>query len=189
MTDQPGLWLAIRTADCLPLLLVDRRKRAVGAFHAGWRGTVRRMAEKAVGEMRHWFGSRPEDLEAAIGPGIHSCCYQVGEEVREQFRSQFAYADELFLETKESDPIHERYPLLFLVARAPGHIEPFLPVKISLDLVEANRRQLLAAGLKPRRITASPLCTSCRTDLLFSHRAEKGTTGRMMAAIAIRPPR
>jgi YfiH family protein len=187
ITERSAILLAIRTADCLPLLLVDRRKRAIGAFHAGWRGTVKRIAEKGVGEMRRWFGSRPEDLEAAIGPGIHGCCYDVGEEVREQFRSQFAYASELFTEVKDANPIHERYPLLFLVARAPGHIEPFLPVKIKLDLVEANRRQLLDAGVKARSITASPLCTSCRTDLLFSHRAEKGVTGRMMAVIGIHP--
>jgi len=186
VTDHPGLLLAMRTADCLPLLLVDRKRRAVAALHAGWRGTLRRVAEKGVGEMRRWFGSRPEDLEAAIGPGIHACCYEVGEDVREQFCSQFAYGEELFTEVKDTDPIHERYPLLFLVARAPGHIEPFLPVKIRLDLVEANRRQLLAAGMRARRISASELCTACRTDLLFSHRAEKGATGRMMAVVGIR---
>ncbi len=187
VTDVPGRLLAIRTADCLPLLLVDKKKRAIGAFHAGWRGTLKRIAEKGVGEMRHWFGSEPRDLEAAIGPGIHGCCYEVGEEVRDRFQSQFAYADELFTVEKDSDPIRDRYPLLFLVARAPGHIEPFLPVKIKLDLVEANRRQLLAAGLRPGRITASPLCTCCRTDLLFSHRGENGKTGRMMAVIGINP--
>jgi YfiH family protein len=187
VTDVPGQLLAIRTADCLPLLLVDAKKRAIGAFHAGWRGTLKRIAEKGVGEMRRWFGSRPEDLHAAIGPCIHSCCFEVGEEVRDQFQSQFEYADALFTEIKENDPIHERYPLLFLVARAPGHIEPFLPVQIKLDLVEANRRQLLAAGVRPRRISASPLCTACHADKLFSHRAEHGVTGRMMAVIGIRP--
>ncbi|MFB3814047.1 MAG: peptidoglycan editing factor PgeF [Terriglobales bacterium] len=187
LTGAPGTLLAVRTADCLPILLADVKKRAVAAVHAGWRGTLKRIAEKAVGEMRRCFGSRPEDLRAAIGPGIHACCYEIGEEVREQFQSQFAYADALFTETKESDTIHERYPLLFLIQRAPGHIEPHLPVKIRLDLTEANRRQLLAAGLNPRSIWASPLCTACRTDLLFSHRAEKGHTGRMMAVIGIRP--
>ena len=186
LTDAPGFLLAVRTADCHPILLVDVKRRAVAAIHAGWRGTVKRIAEKAVGEMRRWFGSRPEDLRAAIGPGIHGCCYEIGEEVRDQFQSQFAYADALFTETKESDSIHERYPLLFLIQRAPGHIEPHLPIKIRLDLTEANRRQLLASGLKPRSIWASPLCTACRTDLLFSHRAEKGTTGRMMAVIGVR---
>jgi hypothetical protein len=189
VTDAPGCLLAIRTADCLPLLLVDKKRRAIGAFHAGWRGTLQRIAEKGVGEMRRWFGSAPRDLEAAIGPGIHACCYEVGEEVREKFLAQFAYGEELFTVEKDSDPIRERYPLLFLVARAPGHIEPFLPVRIKLDLVEANRRQLLAAGLRARQIMASPLCTACRTELLFSHRAEKGVTGRLMAVAGIRPGR
>jgi YfiH family protein len=187
LTATPGLLLSIRTADCLPILLADPRRRAVGIVHAGWRPTLRRIAEKAVGEMRRWFGSRPQDLRAAIGPGIHACCYEVGEEVREQFHSQFAYAGALFTETKDSDDIHARYPLLFLVQRAPGHIEPNLPVKIRLDLVDANRRQLLDAGLRPRHLSASPLCTACRTDLLFSHRAERGLTGRLMAVIAIKP--
>jgi YfiH family protein len=180
-----GILLTVRTADCHPILLVDVKKRAVAALHAGWRGTLKRIAEKGVGEMRRWFGSRPEDLRAAIGPGIHVCCYEVGEEVREQFQAQFTYADTLFTETKETDAIRERYPLLFLTARAPGHIEPMLPVKIRLDLVEANRRQLLAAGMRAADISASGLCTGCRTDLLFSHRAEKGNTGRMIAAIGI----
>lgn len=186
LTQTPGVLLSVRTADCHPILLVDVRKRAVGVLHAGWRGTLKRIAEKGVGEMRRWFGSRPEDLRAALGPGIHGCCYEVGEEVREQFHSQFDYADALFTETKESDPIRDRYPLLFLTARAPGHIEPCLPVKIRLDLVEANRRQLLAAGLRSRHIWASPLCTACHTDKLFSYRAENGKTGRMMALAGIR---
>ena len=187
LTATPGLLLAIKTADCLPVILVDAKRRAVGVFHAGWRGTVKRIVEKGVGEMFRCFGSRPRDLKAAIGPGIQGCCYEVGEEVREQFQSQFAYADRLFTVTKESDAIHERYPLLFLTARAPGHSESLLPVKIRLDLVTANRRQLLAAGLRPRQISRSPLCTFCRRDLLFSHRADKGVTGRMMAVVGIRP--
>jgi len=184
VTDTPGLLLIIRTADCLPVLLADAKRHAVGAFHAGWRGTLRRIVEKGVGEMRRCFGSRPEDLQAAIGPGIHRCCYQVGDEVREHFASQFAYWEELFTETQESDPVREKYPLLFLTARAPGHSYELLPRKITLDLVEANRRQLLEAGLRKKNISASPLCTSCRTDLLFSYRAKK-ITGRMMAVIGI----
>ncbi len=185
ITRTPGLLLAILTADCLPVILADRERRAVGVFHAGWRGTVKRIVEKGVGEMQRWFGSRPRDIRAAIGPGVHACCYAVGPEVRTQFESQFEYGGRLFHEVEESDPVREKYPLLFLTARAPGHSE--LPKKIFLDLVEANRRQLLAAGVAAKNISASPLCTSCRTDLLFSHRAEKGVTGRMMAIAGIRP--
>jgi YfiH family protein len=184
VTATPGLFLAIQTADCLPVILVDPKHRAVGVFHAGWRGTVKRIVEKGVGEMRRHFGSRARDLKAAIGPGVHGCCYAVGPEVREQFDSQFAYADKLFREVEESDPVREKYPMLFLTARAPGHSE--LPKKIFLDLVEANRQQLLAVGVPAKSIEASPLCTNCRTDLLFSYRGEKGKTGRMMGVVGIR---
>lgn len=184
ITATPGLLLAIQTADCLPVILVDRKKRAVGVFHAGWRGTVKRIVEKGVGEMRRHFGSRPRDLTAAIGPGIHGCCYEVGEDVREKFESQFTYSAKLFREVEESDPVREKYPMLFLTARAPGH--SVLPKKIFLDLVEANRQQLLAVGVPRKSIEPSPLCTSCRTDLLFSYRAEKGGTGRMIGVVGIR---
>jgi YfiH family protein len=183
ITATPGLLLGIQTADCLPIILVDPKRRAVGVFHAGWRGTVKRIVEKGVGEMRRRFGSRPRDLEAAIGPGIQSCCYEVGAEVREKFESQFAYAEKLFREVEESDPVREKYPMLFLTARAPGH--SVLSKKIFLDLGEAIRQQLLAGGVPAKSIEASLLCTSCRTDLLFSYRVEKGKTGRMMGVVGI----
>ena len=184
ITATPGLFLGIQTADCLPIILVDPKRRAVGVFHAGWRGTVKRIVEKGVGEMRRRFGSRPHDLKAAIGPGIQGCCYEVGEEVREKFESQFAYAEKLFREVEESDPVREKYPMLFLTARAPGR--NILPKKIFLDLAEANRQQLLGTGLSAKSIEVLPLCTNCRTDLLFSYRAEKGKTGRMMGVVGIR---
>ena len=183
ITRMPGVLLAIQTADCLPVILVDTNGKAVGAFHAGWRGTVKRIVEKGVGEMRRWLGTLPKNVKAAIGPGIHSCCYEVGAEVRQQFESQFAYAENLFREVKESDPVREKYPLLFLTARAPGHGE--LPPQIFLDLVEANRRQLISAGVLKKNISSATPCTACRPDLLFSYRAEKGITGRMMAVAGI----
>lgn len=184
ITATPELLLGIQTADCLPVVLVDPKNHAIGIFHAGWRGTAKRIVEKGVGEMHRHFGTRPRDLKAAIGPGIQNCCYEVGEEVRTKFESQFEYAARLFHEVKESDPVREKYPLLFLTARAPGHSD--LPKRIFLDLVEANRQQLLAAGLPAKNIETSPLCTNCRPDLLFSYRAEKGKTGRMIAAAGIR---
>ena len=185
VTDTPGLLVAVQTADCLPIILVDPKRPAVGVFHAGWRGTVKRIVEKGVGEMRKHFGSDPRNLVAAIGPGVQGCCYEVGEKVRNRFEAQFAYARSLFREVKESDPVREKYPLLFLTARAPGHSE--LPVKLFLDLVEANRRQLLDAGVMAKNIEAVGPCTACHTELLFSYRAEKGVTGRMMAAAGISP--
>jgi YfiH family protein len=181
----PGILVAIQTADCLPVILVDTEQKAVGVFHAGWRGTVKRIVEKGVGEMRRCFGTLPRNIKAAIGPGIHACCYDVGPEVRQQFESQFACAGDLFREIEESDPVREKYPLLFMTARAPGHSE--LPTKIFLDLVEANRRQLMDAGVSPKHISASTLCTACRPDLLFSYRSEKGITGRMMGVAGIKP--
>jgi len=185
ITATPGLLIAIQTADCLPVMMVDTKRHAVGVFHAGWRGTAKRIVEKGVGEMFRCFGSRPRDIQAVIGPGIQGCCYEVGEEVRTKFESQFSYAASLFREVKDSDPVREKYPLLFLTARAPGHSE--LPKKIFLDLVEANRQQLIAGGVPKKNIETSPLCTNCHPELLFSFRAEKGKTGRMMAAIGIRP--
>lgn len=184
VTDRPGLLLAVQTADCLPVLLVDPRRKAVGVFHAGWRGTLARTVEKGVGTMRIRFGSLPRDLRAAIGPGIGPCCYEVGEEVRGQFESQFAYAAELFHEVVASDPVREKYPLLFLTARPPGHSDLR---KLHLDLRQANRRQLLDAGLRASNISELPLCTACRSAIFFSHRAEQGHTGRQMGAIGIRP--
>lgn len=185
VTDTPGLMVAVQAADCFPIILVDRKRRAIGVFHAGWRGTVKHIVEKGVGEMRRYFDCEPRNIVAAIGPGVQVCCYDVGEEVRTKFRSQFSYADSLFREVKESDPVREKYPLLFLTARAPGHSE--LPVKLFLDLKEANRRQLLDAGVSAKNIDATSPCTACHRELLFSYRAEKGVTGRMMAAAGIRP--
>ncbi len=184
ITSTSGVLLAIQTADCLPVIIVDTKHHAVGVFHAGWRGTVKRIVEKGVGEMTRHFGSRPRDLKAAIGPGIQGCCYEVGEEVRTKFESQFSYAASLFREIKESDPVREKYPLLFLTARAPGHSD--LPKKIFLDLVEANRQQLIAVGVPKKSIETSPLCTNCHPELLFSYRAERGKTGRMMGVAGIR---
>ena len=186
ITATSGLLLAIQTADCLPVILVDTKSRAVGVFHAGWRGTLKRIVEKGVGEMFRCFGSRPRNIKAAIGPGIQGCCYQVGDEVRTKFESQFAYASSLFREVKESDPVREKYPLLFLTARAPGHSEGILPKNIFLDLVEANRQQLLAAGVLKKNIESSPFCTNCHPELLFSYRAEHGKTGRLMGVAGIR---
>lgn len=184
ITNTPGILLGIQTADCLPVVLVDTKHKAVGVFHAGWRGTVKRIVEKGAGEMRRWFGTMPRDLKAAIGPGIHNCCYVVGPEVRDQFHSQFEYAAKLFHEVEEFDEVREKYPMLFLTARAPGH--SVMPKKIYLDLAEANRRQLLAIGVPAKNISVSTLCTSCHPDQLFSHRADKTVTGRMMAVAGIR---
>ncbi len=186
MTASPGLMLGVITADCVPVLLADTRTRAVAAFHAGWRGTLARIVERGVGSMRLQFGSRPEDLVAAIGPAIGACCFAVGEEVRFDFESQFRYSPALFSEVYDSDPVRDKYPLLFLTARAPGHSN--IGPQIHLDLIEANRRQLLDAGVPEAGISVPAECTAC-TRLkngrrkYFSHRAEHGFTGRMLSVI------
>lgn len=156
----------------------------MGAFHAGWRGTVKRIVETGIGRMRLEYESRPEDMVAAIGPGIGPCCYAVGDEVLSEFESQFAYASELFREVYDTDPVRTKYPMLFLTQRAPGH-SPIGP-SLHVNLMEANRRQLIDAGLKAESIQIVGGCTNCQTDVFFSHRAQKGRTGRMLAVIGIR---
>jgi polyphenol oxidase len=184
ITNIPSIVITVKIADCLPVIAVDRKRRVIGVFHAGWRGTVQRIVEKGIGEMRRHFDSEPRDIFAVIGPSIGKCCYEIGEEVESEFESQFAYAPELFEDVFDSWSLHTRYPLLFLNQRAPGHGEPAL--SRHLDLVKANRYQLRDAGVPEANITSLDLCTHCRTDLFFSHRKEQ-VTGRMMAAVALRP--
>ena len=172
ITDQPGLLLAIQTADCVPVLVVDRVRRVVAGFHAGWRGTVERIVELGVATMRAEFGSEPGDLAAAIGPGIGACCYTVGDEVLERFTKNFSYAPELFSRrTKEPDELVDG-----------GNIS----VDLRVDLIEANRRQLLAAGLDAGSIFVVGGCTGCQPELFYSHRTSGGHAGRMMSVIGIR---
>jgi YfiH family protein len=168
MTTEPGILLGIQTADCIPVLVADSRRRAVAAFHAGWRGTLKRIVEEGVGRMRGEFGSKPEHMAGAIGPGIGRCCYRVGEELRNEFTSRFTYAADLFSTT---------------CLPAAGEENP--DSGLHLDLVEANRRQLLDAGLAASAISVAGECTSCRTDRYFSYRAERGRTGRMLSVIGI----
>lgn len=188
MTDLPGLLLGVQVADCVPVLVADVKRKAVAAFHAGWRGTLRRIVEGGIGRMRLRYGSRPEDLLAVVGPSIGACCYSVGEEVRHEFESQFAYAPALFSEVYDSDPVKEKYPLLFLTARAPGHSN--IGPQIHLNLWEANRRQLIDAGLLPQRVTVIGECTACTRVKggrlkYYSHRGEAGFAGRMMGVIGV----
>jgi polyphenol oxidase len=184
ITEKPGFLIAIQTADCIPVLVADRRQRVVAAFHAGWRGTLKRIVESGVGRMRLEFGSRPADLVAAIGPGNCVCCYAVGDEVLMEFESQFTYGRELFREVFDSDQVKKKYPMLFLNQRAPGH--GLMGPQLHVDLIEANRRQLLDAGVAARSIAAVGGCTQCHPELFYSHRGSRGHAGRMMAVIGIR---
>ena len=174
MSDEPGKLIGILTADCIPVMVVDPEHRAVAAFHAGWRGTVERIVELGVGRMRELFGTDPKQAVAAIGPGIGACCYTVGDEVRQRFGEKFSYAEGLFA---RSDDGRMMYAEL-----RPAELKP---AEMRLDLTEANRRQLIDAGLKPESIVAVGGCTSCQPEKFFSHRASGGRAGRMMAAIGV----
>ena len=185
LTDQAGILLSVRTADCLPVLLVDAKRRAVAAVHGGWRGALAGIVEKAVGEMRRVYGSEPRSLLAVLGPSIRVCCYEVGEEVEEAFQGRFTHADRFFRRVPETPGSHsERNPLSFLNMQPPGHDSAGAP-SIHLDLVAVTRDQLLAAGLRPHNVAAVEFCTACRTDLFYSYRKAGSHTGRMMAVIGI----
>jgi YfiH family protein len=181
ITNRPGLLLAVQTADCVPILLVDPKKRAIAAIHAGWRGTLARIAIKAIGQMQMHFATSPADLFAAIGPSIGPCCYEVGTEVATQFLSQFPEAPDWFDEFRTGD---EPNSIQWLNRMPPGHQPP--PQNVRLDLKKANRAQLLAAGLRPQNIFVSDLCTACRPDLLFSYRKQGPQSGRLLSVIGIR---
>jgi YfiH family protein len=164
VTDVPGVLLAVGTADCVPVLVVDVEKRVVAAFHAGWRGTVARIVEHGVAKMREEYGARVEDLVAAVGPSIGACCYTVGDEVRSKFGRQFRYSEEE------------------LFSQVNGEMR--------LNLWKANRRQLVDAGIGAERVTVIGECTACTREedgvlRYFSHRGEKGVAGRMLNAVGI----
>ncbi|MBI3666682.1 MAG: peptidoglycan editing factor PgeF [Acidobacteria bacterium] len=187
LTAAAGLLAGVKTADCLPVLLVDVRRRVVGAVHTGWRGAAKRAVEKAVGDMRCSFGCRPSDLHAAIGPGIQACCFEVGAEVLEEFASQFVDAEE-FCRRDPVNPALIRLPRQVLTnprpLLRPLHVEPG-----RVDLAELVRRQLLAGGVPAPHIYNSGLCTVCHPEKFFSHRREKEAAGRMLSVIGARAER
>jgi hypothetical protein len=158
----------------------------VAAVHAGWRGALARVIEKAVGDMRRAFGSDPQELIAALGPSIRDCCYEVGEEVVEAFQGCFTDADQFFRKLpNRPEAATDRHSILFLSAYPPGHAPEHVPAA-RLDLIAVARNQLATAGVRPTNICVADYCTACRTDLFFSHRHEGGGTGRQAAAIGIR---
>jgi YfiH family protein len=185
ITSTPGLLLGVQTADCVPILLADTRRRVVAAIHAGWRGTLARIAVKTLGRMTMEFGTRPRDVVAGLGPAIGRCCYEVGPEVAQAFAAQFPRAADWF-DGPFEQLAHGEEPLWlpWLTMMPPGHLLP--PPRVQLDLRASNRWQLIDAGVPEKQIAGSVLCTACRTALLFSYRREGGKTGRLMAAIGIK---
>ncbi len=169
-------------------LLIGRDPRAIEQIIADLNWAVRDhpggIAQKAVGAMRAHFGSDPADIQAVMGPSIQACCYEVGQEVIEKFRSQFTYAEDLFKTLDEENPADIYLPRQVMLD-GKSFLRELAPAKANLDLVEANRRQLLEAGLKARNIISGAPCTACHTDLLYSYRREGAAAGRMYAAIAL----
>jgi polyphenol oxidase len=150
ITNEPGCGLTMNYADCAPIFLYDPVKRAIGLGHAGWQGAVKDLPGALARAMMAEFDSNPADLLAGIGPAIGACCYEVGEPLLTAVKDSFTDADSLFHDNGGPRP--------------------------HFDLVEANRRRLAAVGVQ--QIELPHLCTACRTDLFFSHRAERGRTGR-----------
>lgn len=159
-TALPGVALIITAADCAPLYLVDPQRPAIGAGHAGWRGTVQGVAGALVQAMAEGLGSRPADLWAVVGPAIGPCCYEVDRAVIEPLQAAFPQDWEA-------------------LARPTG------AGKWHLDLWEANRRQLIAAGVPAAQILAEGPCTACESERLFSHRAQQGRAGRGAAVLVL----
>lgn len=190
VTDEPGILLAVRSADCVPILIAEPNGKAVAAVHAGWKGMLGGIVEKTVGEMRRLFGLRPGALIAAIGPSIRDCCYEVGEELHSSFCGRFPEGEKFFRKPSDDKISVARSPYAppFLSFAPPGHgADP--AARPQLDLVAVARYQLRRAGLAESKIRATDFCTSCRSDLFFSYRKEGSRTGRMMAVIGIRPGR
>ena len=158
VTAQPGVMLSMRFADCLPILLHDPRRKAVGLVHAGWRGTLQNAAAAAVRAMVEELGCAAQDIIALIGPSIGPCCYEVGSEVVQAFTAALP----------EMAPI---------VLHRDGH-------RMHLDLWQANYQQLRAAGVG--QVFNMALCTACHHDLFFSHRGDGGRTGRFGVVIGYR---
>jgi YfiH family protein len=186
ITDEPGILLSVRSADCVPILLVDSERRTAAAIHAGWKGMLGGIAEKTAGEMQRQFGSHPGALRAAIGPSIRACCYEVSEDLAAAFCGAFAEGERFVRKPPLNRRGREPYPPPFLSRTPPGHGSDGAP-RPHLDLVAAARSQLRRAGLSPSHIHVADFCTACRTDLFFSHRKEGSHAGRMMAVIGIHP--
>lgn len=161
ITNVPGVVLSTFAADCIPILLCDPIKRAIGVVHAGWKGTVQMIADKAITELVKNYGTVPADCLAVIGPGIGPDCFEVDSRVKAIWQEKFSFYPE--------------------VVRA-GNAED----KYFIDLWQTNKRQLIERGLKPDNIAVAEVSTFFRTDLFYSYRAEAGKTGRYAGLICLK---
>ena len=162
ITNEPGIVLATFYADCVPLYFVDVEHKAIGLSHSGWRGSVERMGACTLKAMETAFGSRPEMIKAAIGPSICQDCYEVSEDVAEQFGKAFPKDEDIILKKGKEEG------------------------KYQLDLWQANKLVLLEAGVLPQNIEVTDICTCCNSAYLFSHRASMGKRGNLGAFLELR---
>ncbi len=161
ITNKPNLTLVTKYADCVPLYFVDPVNKAIGLSHAGWRGTVSKIGKVTVEAMQQNYGCNPQDIIAVIGPSICVECYEISEDTAKKFMEAFAgYRAENILILKENG-------------------------KYLCDLWAANRSVLMEAGLSPEHINISGVCTSCNSDLLFSHRKTQGKRGSLAAFLTM----
>ncbi|MDT9724356.1 peptidoglycan editing factor PgeF [Xylanibacillus composti] len=173
VTNVPGVMLASFYADCVPLYFVHPASRTVALAHAGWKGTALRIAEETIRVLQDQFDCAPESLYAAIGPSIGGCCYEIDGEVASRLAAALAG------EAAVADSKMEwENPGVGLKAGNDG--------RYVADLKEINRQIMIKAGIQPTSIEISRYCTSCRTDLFYSHRKEKGKTGRMVSWIGLK---
>ena len=163
ITSRSGIAICIKTADCVPLLFVDRRLKVIGAVHAGWRGTALKIAAKMAGIFSERFSSRSGDIMVFIGPAIGPCCYEVDFPVFEAF-SAIEGMEKFFSKRERKD-------------------------RWAFDLLNTNRFQLIKKGIPADNIYVADICTSCRQDLFYSHRAAKGhKEGRQLSFIMLEEP-
>jgi polyphenol oxidase len=160
ITDKPGITLMVRIADCVPLIIYDPLKHALAVVHAGWKGTLAGITEKTVAALVQDYGCSPVNIKAGIGPSIGPCCFSVQKNVENLFHMRFSNARQFIHDA--SDGPH-------------------------IDLQQANRLQLIAAGCLHDNIEMSGVCTACNLNLFFSHRGEKGKTGRLGLLAGLRP--
>lgn len=179
ITKEKGLILSCFFADCVPLYFVDPVKEVVGLAHSGWRGTVAGMGRHMVKRMQEEFGCEAKDIQTAIGPSICQSCYEISEEVAEQFRAGFWSEDGVKTFCKEAclAGLHPTGELL-LAGKAEG--------KYQLDLWLANYVVLRSAGILPEHISMTDICTNCNPDYLFSHRATDGKRGNLAAFLMLK---
>jgi len=166
ITNEPGIWLTSFYADCVPLYFFDPVRKVAGLAHAGWKGTVLQIAGHTVQSMAKTYGTVPGDVLAAVGPSIGSCCYEVDRAVIERI-------DECLMEIGADEPVRRAV------------YKPGAPGKSMLDLQQLNRQIMIKAGILPTHIEICGMCTGCRTDLFYSHRKERGATGRMASWIGL----